>query len=249
MTSQFDTTQSREPPTDPKDLWKIIEWGAKTAPRSMQTRIGPSGVGDPCFRCLAAKLVGEPGSGEWTPAIGTAVHAWLEKVFARDNQVADDKKTPGRWLLEQTVTVGEVEGVGPITGSADVYDLWTDTVIDWKVVGPSTLTRAKNGPTEIYRNQLHLYGAGFYNLGYHPAHVAICYLPRAGGVPAKKAVWWTEPWDKSVAHAALARAGHVMKAVEAMGLEHILDTVPPTKGCFGCAKRPVRSLQQAFLTR
>lgn len=230
--------------TDPQELFRIIENGAKNQPRNLQRAIGPSGVGDPCFVCLACRLAEvEPSSGEWKPAMGTAVHTWLEGVFDRDNQQRVAAGRQPRWLLESKVSVGHI-GDQEITGSADVYDLQTNTVIDWKVVGPTTLRSAKKAPSVTYQRQLHLYGRGFLRAGHPVRHVAVCFLPRNCGEPRDKAVWWTEPFNENVAVDALVRAEHVKSVVDTMGIDAILDQIPPTKGCFGCARRGPRNLLQ-----
>ena len=75
----------------------------------------------------------------------------------------DDDPGGNRWAPEQRVTVGAV-GNATITGRSDLYDRISATVVDWKIVGPTTLRDAKaNGPKPGYRTQGHLYGLGFTN--------------------------------------------------------------------------------------
>jgi hypothetical protein len=66
---------------NPDDTWaeyrNIVERAIDNTPRSLQTRIGPSEIGNPCDACLINKLAGtperrEPGT-SWLPFIGTRV--------------------------------------------------------------------------------------------------------------------------------------------------------------------------------
>jgi hypothetical protein len=167
--------------------------------RSLQRRIGPSEVGTPCLRRLAYKLHDEPepnaSADSWLATVGTAVHAWLAEALQKQNQLLGRE----RWLVEQRVQIRM-----NLSGSTDAYDTDTDTVIDWKVVGPTRLKEYKaNGPGLQYRSQGHLYGAGWENAGRTPKTVAIVFLPR--NAPLNNLHVWSEPYDRTVAQAALDR--------------------------------------------
>ena len=173
--------------------------------RSLQTAIGPSEVGQPCARRLAYKLaniapVSDGGDG-WRPTVGTAVHTWLAAML----ELANTELGYTRWLIEQRVTVDT-----DLSGSADAYDTDTGTVLDWKVVGPTSLKKQKSacrdggkGPGEQYRKQLHLYARGFANAGHDVRNVAIMFLPSSGTLA--DSVYWSEPYDPTVASTALLR--------------------------------------------
>jgi hypothetical protein len=60
-----------------------------------------------------------------------------------------------------------------------------------------------DGPGEQYREQCHLYGLGFANLGYEPLHVAIVFIPRAGRLDGVYV--WSEPWSRERAEACINR--------------------------------------------
>jgi hypothetical protein len=98
-----------------------IEHDILHQPRTLQTRIGPSEIGNPCDHCLAAKLAGwkkhEPTT-PWLPYIGTAMHTQLENLFiSLDNQrtAANTNGEGRRWIAEGQVLVGHL-GDTPITG-------------------------------------------------------------------------------------------------------------------------------------
>lgn len=179
------------------------------APRSQQTDLGPSEIGDPCLRRLAYKVAGtaasNTGGDQWRATVGTATHAWLASALEAANEALG--ALGPRWIVEQRVTVAD-----DLTGSCDAYDLFTRRVVDFKVVGKTSLDKARrHGPSEQYRTQVHLYGKGHTNAGHDVAHVAILYLPASGSLG--DAVWWTEPYDQAVADAALARMATLRLAI------------------------------------
>ena len=216
------------------DLADGIAYGMANHPRSLQQRIGPSELGMPCEHCLTAKLAGWAETredGAWLPTVGTAVHAWLAEQFSG---------TP-RWLVETRVDVGELNGV-PITGSADLFDLTTATVVDWKVVGITTKREVQaKGPSEQYRTQAHLYGRGFVRAGHRVERVAIAYLNRNMVVPGL--YLWTEPYDESVATAALDRATAILRTLDALhaadaDVDAYVSALPRAVGCYSCPRYP-----------
>ena len=241
------TPEVPEPHAAGVELLDIISFAIDNAPRSQQVQIGPSELGTPCDWCLVHKLAGaeerHDGSSAWLPAIGTAVHAWLDEVFCEaDLQVfkgvhSDDELPEPRWWRETLVDVGEVNGT-PVTGHADLYDGLTGDVTDWKIVGASTIKAAKaNGPSDTYRRQAHLYGRGFTRRGLPVRNVRIAYLPRTS-VNLRDAYLWTEPYDELVALAALARADAYARALAAVGLEAMAPSLTRAAGCYSCNAYP-----------
>lgn len=183
---------------------------AANAPRSLQTAIGPSEVGQACTRRLAHRLAGttpvNDGGDNWRPTVGTAVHAWLADALTRANDLLGAN---ARWLIEQRVDI-----TAGLSGSCDAYDMQTGTVLDWKVVGPTSLKKQKAncrpdgpGPGDLYRTQVHLYGLGHRNAGHDVKHVAVAFLPSAGSLG--DTVYWTEPYNQALAEAALERLNTV----------------------------------------
>lgn len=150
-------------------------------PRSMQHIIGPSELGTTCLYCLGQKLLNpmpkNEGSASWLPVIGTAVHALLEQWFSKND----------RYRAEMHVHVGSLVDCATmqsydIKGSIDLYDYETQTTIDWKIVGNSTLDNARrHGPSQQYKVQASLYGLGILNdldINVLPKRSCIYYLPR-----------------------------------------------------------------------
>lgn len=236
---------TQEPDTTWREYRTLIEDALTNQPRTLQTRIGPSELGNPCDRCLILKLGGteETRDVAWLPFVGTAVHGELEGIFAQANAGLESV----RWLVESQVSVGTVGGVD-ITGHADLFDLATGEVTDWKIVGKSTLTKVKaNGPTPTYRQQAHLYGRGFTRRGLQVNRVRIAFLPRNEPSLAGAHIW-SEPYDESIALAALARADMFATAIAMLGLDTVLAQAPPHVGTeFSCARFP--SADGSFLPK
>lgn len=228
--------QSAHPGATWAEYRTLIETAIDNQPRSLQVRVGPSELGNPCDRCLISKLAGIPearGGVAWLPFVGTAVHGELETIFAQANR--DLPAGMVRYLVEQTISVGEVGGVD-ITGHADLFDLWAGEVTDWKCVGATTLRDAKaNGPSETYRRQAHLYGYGFTRRGVVVNRVRIAYLPRNDPTLANAHIW-TEPYDEQVARSTLDRANAFAAGIAAIGIDTVLDQAPPHSGGHSCGR-------------
>lgn len=228
---------SQNPATTWGEYRDVIERAIGNQPRSQQIRIGPSEIGNPCDRCLILKLGGAPEARDdvaWLPFVGTSVHEQLELIFAQANTDLPFL----RYLIESQVSVGTIGGVD-ITGHADLYDLWTGEITDWKVVGATTLRAAKgNGPTPTYRTQAHLYGYGFTRRGLHVNRVRIAYLPR-NEPTLTNAFVWCEDYDETVALQAIQRADMFAAAITAYGLDTVLAAAPEHTGDeYSCARYP-----------
>lgn len=212
-----------------RDLRAVIEDAAVNQPRSLQARIGPSQLGTPCDKCLAWALAELPRPREfaWFPVIGTGVHALLEEWV----------KPHDRYLTEERVTVGTVGG-RDVTGSCDVYDTKTHTIIDYKITGYGTISKArKSGPSEQYRAQAHLYGKGFEDTGRTVENVAIWFMPRTDA-NLDNGHYWTEPYDRGHAEAVLERANLMAAEVDnhTDDLLEWIDTLASSPECWTCKK-------------
>jgi hypothetical protein len=102
-------------------------------------------------------------------------------------------------------------------GTADLYDRATATVIDHKVLGAASLKSfRKDGPSEQYKTQVHLYACGLRLAGAKVENVAIMAWSRSGAL--KDAIWWQEPYNEQIVEDTLARLDAVRNTVEALGL-------------------------------
>lgn len=209
-------------------------------PRSLQTEIGPSQLGNPCDHCLTAALVGweKVGDEAWLPLIGTAVH---ELLLGDASEWSGDE-----WMREARITVGWLEGTkARIEGNADLYHIPTGTVVDLKVVGSNTLNGVrKGGPSQQYRVQTQLYARGFQlTYGFMPETVIIAYLPR-NSMRLSDAYFDIRPYDVSIAVEALERADELLGRARAIGavsevaMNVYIDGLPRAAGCYDCARYP-----------
>jgi cytochrome c5 len=215
----------------------VIEHAITQDPRTLQTRIGPSGLGTECDWCLGHMLAGIPERRDvaWLPTIGKAVHVWLEEAFTAFNAALPAGHV--RYLLETRVAVGEVDGV-QITGNADVYDLATRTLTDWKITGVTTMRKARRyGASQVYRRQQHLYARGLTARGLTVDRVQVAYLPR-NEPNLGSAYVWGEAYDEQVALDTLARADALARAIRLAGPDVVLPQLARAPNCFSCPRYP-----------
>lgn len=182
-------------------LWEKIQAYDASRPRSLQTRIGPSEIGEPCERKLAFKLAGtsesNPRASGWAAIKGTALHAYMESVLAKDPE----------WITEKTL-----EMVGVTSGSSDALWYKEQTVVDHKFPGdPAIADVRRNGLITKYRYQFHIYGLGWEEAGYPVKWVCGAFMPMAGGID--KRYGWAEPYSREIALEGLDRYGDIEKDV------------------------------------
>lgn len=191
---------ARQPPPTLPELSAALIAYERSRERSLQVAIGPSEIGVTCDRRLGYALRNAPRQPDakvpWAPLIGTALHGVNAEALTADNERLGRQ----RWLVEQRVYPSPEIG-----GNTDAYDTDTDTVIDWKVVGKSTVEKAlRHGPGQQYEVQAHTYGRGWQRLGYDPRWVRIVFLPRWSHT-IDDAYEWTAPYSRAIAERALER--------------------------------------------
>lgn len=210
--------------------------------RSAQVAIGPSEIGHPCDRWILHKLNGRRAPRTnipWKATVGTALHTWLEGVIQRENARLDQIKTGDvpyilggpatrlimpRYLTETKVMVGTIGG-REITGHCDLFDTETYAVWDWKTTAKTKMTEyRRHGPSPQYRIQAHTYGRGWQLLGWPVTSVGNIYLMRDGEL--RDTHVWYEPYDETVATAALARCDALAEQLSLFGLDLALTLHP-----------------------
>lgn len=200
--------------------------------RSMQTKIGPSEVGNPCDRSLGFAVrdrEGEPvmplrTSDPIPKIVGTAVHSWLEAAANLDNDIERTVVGLDLWKTEAKVNITHPDY--SIDGHCDLYDTGTNTVIDWKIVGATSYRNyTRDGLAQIYRVQSHLYGLGYKQAGYDVQRVAIALLPRNGPLRDLRVIG--EPFDEQLAKDSLTRLARIAKG------DHWLNQ-PPSPSNTNC---------------
>lgn len=220
-----------------RELRGVVTRQATLAPRSQQVHLGPSELGVECDRQVVGKLAAERRtnhvSDPWPSIVGTAVHAWLALAFQDENV----RERMLRWVTEVRVTPHP-----DYPGHADLYDAWEQAVVDWKVLGATSLSKIKSvkGPSRKYKVQLILYGAGFRALGLPVKRVVLAALPRTAATLDGMYVWdhVLQPEDDDLVRAVLDRTA-VRKtiAAEITAGRMTLGQVPATPDddeCFFC---------------
>lgn len=220
------------------DLLKIIEGAILNDPRTLQVELGPSEIGTGCDRCLIHLLAGHKTVehvAPWLPTIGHALHAWLEQaVFT--SMLPDLSRR--RYITEGKVAVGHIGGV-QISGSSDVLDTHTGTVVDYKISGkPKIDATRRKGPVQTYQAQAHLYGKGWEDAGYDVRSVCIWLLPR-NAVSLRQGHPWQVPYDRAVAETALSRANALHAGITSFGVDQVLGMTGAHTGAeFSCGRFP-----------
>lgn len=162
-------------------------------PRTQQTHLGISEVGNPCPRRIIHTLQRTPRVNRGDPLaawIGTAVHVALAEAIRRDRE----------WLTEIPVHIPGYD----LPGTVDAWHPRLGIVLDWKVVGESTLRTVRTqGPGDQYRTQLHLYALALQSIGGAAHRVVIAFIPRSGRLA--NVHLWEEPYQDQVAEHGLAR--------------------------------------------
>jgi len=206
-------------------LIDIIKQAAANAPRSQQTALGPSEIGHPCDRRLGHKLAGTtPANTDSDPLpsiLGIGFHEWAAQAFAahpskESSQKATHNGTVMEWLVEQRVQAATWSDGSTLDGSGDLYWVPPRAVLDWKVLGKTSMDKLKReGPSSTYRVQLHTYGVGYLIRGLAPKRVGLVAIPRAGRLDGMHV--WTEPFDPSIAAQAIQRVDAIRTLVAGAG--------------------------------
>lgn len=221
---------------------QMIVDDANGTDRTLQRQIGPSGLGNPCFHCLACELMELPQTNakpdrenevmaNW---VGTQAHTGMDRILNAVNTKAGREL----YLPERRVYVGDV---GPlrIEGTADCYDVDEATVVDWKFPRSDyTIQNARKGRIkEQYRRQPHLYGMGYENAGYKVKKVCVMFFPTTARTPFE-GIPYMVPYDRSLAEQTLDTARSLYQLMERDGTEQAIRRFKRDPGCFDCTKYP-----------
>jgi hypothetical protein len=158
------------------ELRRMVVDYANRSERNLQSHLGPSEIGHSCHRQVAGKLAHlEPinhVTDPWPSIMGVAGHAWMEGAFQSANR-------PGRirFLTERRVT--PTMGFEGHPGTGDGYDAETQSVLDHKFLGKTSMRKLRElGAPRHYFVQTLLYSLGFIALGLPVVRVALLAWPR-----------------------------------------------------------------------
>lgn len=220
------------------DLATILLRHYRALPRSTQTTIGPSQVGDPCDRAIGYRLANVPPVSDeglkWAPLLGTWTHAGIARALHEENERLGRE----RYLIERRIAIDP-----PLvpSGETDVYDMDTDEVIDWKLVSAKSIKekRRSGSPGRLYRIQAQSYALGWSRAGFDVQSVRVVFLPKSS-ISIHDAYEWSEPFDPELAEQALARVRRIDRLMKALGVEAdpsawaLLPGAPERDNCSWC---------------
>ncbi|MCA1696409.1 MAG: hypothetical protein LC749_17760 [Actinobacteria bacterium] len=230
----FQTPRQRDEHPLAAELRDVVITADRERPRSLQTAIGPSSLGQPCLRRLAYQIMNEtpiniPGNDLWAAIVGTAIHFSLAEAFVKANR----RLGRIRYLVEQRVEVRP-----GLEGNCDLYDADRATVLDHKSTGLTALREYRiNGPSPEYRVQAHAYGTGYIRLGLPVNHVAIAFYPRSNDL--SKLHVWSEPYNPEIVTDAFHRHDTLLELICALDVERHPDRYTqlprtPSRLCMYC---------------
>lgn len=228
-----------------EELIEVIQWADRNSERSKQIAIGASEAGMDCMRRLAYRLAATPAVHRrmdgWPAIVGTSIHAWMEKAVNRF-QAAHPGET--NWITEMQVLANPL-----IPGHTDLYEERRGLVLDWKFPSTDNLKKLiKDGWSQQYRVQAHLYGMGHENAGRKVERVGVIAIGRQGSL--KTVHCKTEAYDRSVAQWAVDRIyqlGGWMNDNEIGKHPDLFDDIPatPSRLCGYCPWHRPNSLLPA----
>lgn len=230
------------------ELRGIVTRYADRLPRNVQRHLGPSELGHECDRQVVAKMSGSKATNHvadrWPSIQGTALHAFFADAFNWDN----DHNQYTRWLTEARVTPDP--GPDPHPGTADLYDIVTRSVVDWKFQGDSSRARLRSqGPPRHYYVQLLLYRLGYMNLGFPVERIVLVSLPRTKSTMSDMYVWSHAPTaeDDKLVRDVLVQTQFRQQVADAVrdGRLTLMDVPakPDDNECFFC---PIYRPQAAY---
>lgn len=186
-------------------LVDIVLEHEKSRPRTQQTTLGPSEIGEPCARKLGYKISRFPEpftyvDDPWFAIMGTATHSWIAGGLERINKLAIERGEQPPWLIEERVSVRP-----GLDGSLDAYNWLMHRVVDHKIVGKTGHDKyRKLGPSTVYEVQIQAYGVGAVNKGLPVDKVSIAFYPRFDNITRSMYVW-TDDFKPEIVYKALAR--------------------------------------------
>lgn len=217
-----------------EELIEIIQWADQNSERSQQIGLGASEVGMECTRRLAYRMASVPSIHRrmdgWPAIVGTSIHAWMEKAV---NRFQEAHKGETHWFTEMQVLANPM-----IKGHTDLYEARRGLVLDWKFPSTDNLKKmTKDGWSQQYRIQAHLYGMGHVNAGRKVERVGVIAIGRQGSL--KTVYCKTEAYDESVAQWAVDRVyklGDFLISSDVVKNPGVFDEVPavPSRLCGYC---------------
>ncbi len=209
---------------------------SKTA-RDKQTKIGPSGIGNPCDYCVGLALTGHGQYREnpwWLGArVGTAVHSLMEHEIGKHTATprAPEFEALRDAAVEERLFITNIEGYGNIYGNADLT-LTSGNLIDWKTTKKDTVKKYRlDGIPPAYYVQQNLYAYGWNQI--EPGIVKRCSLVFISRDGSGDGDVWVYSWDydEQAALDAISRLDELWQFLHGGG---DVESLPSDENCFYC---------------
>jgi hypothetical protein len=164
----------------------VIDLLRNPSQRDGQRLIGASEIGNPCSFCLANRLLNTKPNGSRNPywlggRLGTAMHAALEEEASNADTSTYQFSVLNGARLEQTITLGEIQGYGTIRSKPDLVLVKEGHLLDYK---SSTREKVKyyklDGVPEQYIYQQQLYAWGLAQEGTPIEKISLVFVNRDG---------------------------------------------------------------------
>jgi hypothetical protein len=216
--------------------------------RDKQSKVGASDFSDPCEYHLAKKLLGgEPGEFKYFlgAKIGTATHEFLEARIPQIN--LEEFPEFGSARIEETITIGELEGYGVIKSKPDLVLVDGKHLIDWKtskrdkskqlqavIDGIAKDTQAAKEALyslKKYFAQAQIYAYGLNKSGIEVDGCSLVFINRDGTYDPD--IWsYTFPYDADFAQSMWDRLERIWDEVSRQGKN--LEEFERDPECFNC---------------
>lgn len=205
--------------------------------RDKQTKIGPSGMGNPCDYCLALALAGKGQYREspwWLGAkLGTATHSLLESEVKKhiDTPMSNEFNALKDAAVEERLFICHIDGYGNVYGNADLT-LTTGNLIDWKTTKKDTVKKYKlDGIPRAYYVQQNLYAYGWNQI--QPGLIKRCSLVFICRDGTGDSDVWVHSWDYDE-EAALEAVNRLEKMWRYLQDGGDIDMITSDDDCFTC---------------
>lgn len=206
--------------------------------RDKQSKIGPSGIGNPCDYCLAISLKGGQYNDEnkwWLGArVGTAIHSLMEHEVGKhvDTPMAPEYNVLKDANTESRLFITHLPGYGNIYGNSDLR-LTTGNLIDWKTSTRDKIKRYRlDGIPYSYIVQQNLYAYAWNQITEGAVEkCSLVFIARDGTSDADVLVVSFD-YDPAIVELALERLAIVWEWVQA-GKD--IEDLASDDHCFACS--------------
>lgn len=229
------------PLDDAEVKWLILDLLKAESERDGQRLVGPSEIGNPCFHCLANRMLESKGGPRkargqyWLGAkIGTAIHAELEQEERKHVADGSGKFAPLKGaLIESPIVLHTIDGYGTIKAKPDLVLVRHRHLIDHKTTFKTKLAHYKlDGIPWQYVVQQNLYAYGLNRSGVPIERISLSFINREGAQDSDINIFSFD-FEEQVAVDALDRLQKLWDDLESGKTP---DDFPSDSSCYHCTR-------------